>query len=304
MTRRAFTLVELLVVIAIIGILVALLLPAIQAAREAARRSECGNNLKQLGLALQNYHDTYKTLPCGGWQDTQLSWHVSILPFVEQQALFDQFAFTTTGTYIGPDKNGLAANPIPGYLCPSGVIKMAPPPFNTLYTTHYYGNMGPKGINPATGTPYPGNVAGLPGASCSNLYGGLSDAGVLRTNQVRVFADILDGTSNTLMVGERSWAFRSGAVGAERYMEWVRGSGGLPLCWSYGAKNIVSPINSQSTNSLGPIPINDLPFGSEHPAGAQFVKVDGSTSFISQSIDFNLYLSLASRDGGETLGSY
>ena len=150
MVRKAFTLVELLVVIAIIGILVALLLPAIQAAREAARRSECGNKLKQIALALQNYHDTYKTLPCGGWQDTQMSWLVSVLPFVEQQTLFDQFIFTT-GAYTQTGKNALAANPIPAYLCPSGVIKMSQET-TTLYTTHYYGNMGPKGINPVTGT--------------------------------------------------------------------------------------------------------------------------------------------------------
>jgi type II secretory pathway pseudopilin PulG len=104
----------LLVVIAIIGILVALLPPAIQAAREAARRSECGNKLKQIALALQNYHDTYKVIPCGGWQDTQMSWLVSVLPFVEQQTLFDQFIFTT-GAYTQTGKNALAANPIPAW---------------------------------------------------------------------------------------------------------------------------------------------------------------------------------------------
>lgn len=297
MSRKAFTLVELLVVIAIIGILVALLLPAIQAAREAARRSECGNNLKQLGLALQNYHDTYKALPCGGWQDTQVSWLVSILPFIEQQSLFDQFIFTT-GAYTQAGKNPLAVNRIGGYLCPSAVIKMSQETA-TLWTTHYYGNTGPKGINPATGTAYQGNVAGLPGGTCSNVHGGLSNQGVIRTNQVRVFADILDGTSNTFMVGERSWSQRNAPAGYERYRDWVRGSIGLADCWSCGAKNVALPINNQTVTLF-----NDIAFGSEHPGGAQFVKVDGSTNFISQTIDFGLYLSLASRDGGETLGSY
>jgi hypothetical protein len=265
--------------------------------REAARRSECGNNLKQLGLALQNYHDTYKALPCGGFQETQMSWLVSVLPFVEQQSLFDQFVFFT-GTYIDPLKNGLASNRIPGYQCPSAVIKMSQET-GTLWTTHYYGNAGPKGINPATGTDYQGNYPPLAGASCNNVHGGLSNQGVIRTNQVRLFADILDGTSNTLMVGERSWAQRNAAAGYERYRDWVRGSIGTPDCWSCGAKNVALPINNQTVTLF-----NDIAFGSEHPGGAQFVKVDGSTSFLAQSIDFNLYLSLASRDGAETLGSY
>ena len=298
MVRKAFTLVELLVVIAIIGILVALLLPAIQAAREAARRSECGNKVKQIAVALQNYHDTYKLLPSGGIQETQMSWHVSVLPFLEQQALFDQFAFTTGG-YTQPNKNALAANVMPAYLCPSGVIKMSQET-TSLYTTHYYGNMGPKGINPVTGQPYQGNMTTLPGGSCNEgTHGGLSNQGVLRTNQYRAFADILDGTSNTFMVGERSWVQRNAPTGYERYRDWVRGATGTPDCWICGAKNVARPINDQVVSKF-----NDIAFGSEHPGGTHFVKVDASVSFISETIDFNLYLSLASRDGNETLGSY
>src|SRR6188474_2683919 len=91
--RRAFTLVELLVVIAIIGVLVALLLPAVQAAREAARRMSCSNNLKQLSLALHNYEDTHKTLPPAGIDSNQMSWTVLLLPYMEQKPLYDQFNF-------------------------------------------------------------------------------------------------------------------------------------------------------------------------------------------------------------------
>ena len=227
-----------------------------------------------------------------------MSWHVSVLPFIEQQTLFDQFAFTT-GAYTQANKNALAANPIPAYLCPSAVIKMSQETA-TLWTTHYYGNMGPKGINPVTGQPYQGNMTTLPGGTCNEgVHGGLSNQGVIRTNQVRPLADILDGTSNTLMVGERSWAQRNAATGYERYRDWVRGSIGTPDCWSCGAKNVALPINNQNVTKF-----NDIAFGSEHPGGAQFVKVDGSTNFLAEAIDMNLYLSLASRDGAETLASY
>jgi len=89
--RHGFTLVELLVVIAIIGILIALLLPAVQAAREAARRSQCTNNLKQIALAVHNYHDTYKVFPIGNWTTAYGTWLVSLLPFIEQQALADRY---------------------------------------------------------------------------------------------------------------------------------------------------------------------------------------------------------------------
>src|SRR5687768_241506 len=97
--RSGFTLVELLVVVAIIGILIALLLPAVQAAREAARRTQCNNNLKQIGLALHGYHDTYKLLPAGSYDNNELSWHVYVLPYLERAELFEQFDLDTNSAY-------------------------------------------------------------------------------------------------------------------------------------------------------------------------------------------------------------
>src|SRR4051812_5542415 len=123
--RRAFTLVELLVVIAIIGVLVALLLPAVQAAREAARRMRCQNNLKQIGLASHNHHDIIGELPRAYSETTGLSWHVYILPYIEQQALFNNFDLTTvnnTHTSTGRnDPNGLVI--VQAYQCPSCMVK-------------------------------------------------------------------------------------------------------------------------------------------------------------------------------------
>ena len=158
--RRGFTLVELLVVIAIIGILVALLLPAIQAAREAARRTQCNNNLKQVGVALHNYHDTYKVLPPGGLAgNPRLSWNVLILPFIEQQALHALVNFEANTVVARhdvyatlqahPDRNGAGV-----HLSSAVRTKRFENGSTTVYTTHYYGVMGPKGTNASTGAAY------------------------------------------------------------------------------------------------------------------------------------------------------
>ncbi len=293
---RAFTLVELLVVIAIIGILIALLLPAVQAAREAARRSQCTNNLKQLALGLHNYHDTNKALPAGGWQAIQLSWHVSILPFIEQQPLFDKFVFTSDNSYTSTGKD--FAPQVAGFLCPSGAVINETTGATTIdanrFTTHYYGSMGPKGTNPVTGAVYTGNIPGQPSASCNTNHGGLSNQGLIRTNQTRNFRDISDGLSNTFMLGEISWNKKKSNGSYPRYRRWNRGAIGAADCWICGAKNLAQPINSEYDTLF-----NDMNFGSEHPGGANFAYCDGSVGFVSETVDFGLLLSTASRDGGE-----
>ncbi|MFG0261368.1 MAG: DUF1559 domain-containing protein [Novipirellula sp. JB048] len=285
MKRNAFTLVELLVVIAIIGVLVGLLLPAVQAAREAARRMSCSNNLKQLGLALHNYHDTHQAFPLGATAITEgLSLHVGLLPFVEQTNKYEQFI--QIEPWSSTDNLPLARDaPMPMYMCPSGPEKMADDNAAN-YTTHYYGIMGPTGTNPQSGVAYKENTAGP--------HGGWAEQGLFRWGwKSKNFANITDGTSNSLAFGEISWADRNG--NNTRYRSWTRG--GAANSYMAPAKNIARAINSDYTGMF-----NDMSMGSEHPGGAMFGLCDGSVRFISDSIDFNTYLAAASIDGREPEG--
>src|SRR5688572_28454383 len=191
--RRGFTLIELLMVIAIIAVLIGLLLPAVQKVREAAARSKCQNNLKQLVTGCHNYSDQAGTLPRAGDPANELGWHVLILPYIEQGPLYLKFdfaagAFNGAPNNTGPNKNEHALNKIPIYLCPaSRVQKMVTspsPPHNVNtpeiingqipYTTHYYGVLGPKGTNPVSGQPYM-TMTGI-----ANTHGGFSVHGIFQ----------------------------------------------------------------------------------------------------------------------------
>jgi prepilin-type N-terminal cleavage/methylation domain-containing protein len=283
-----FTLVELLVVIAIIGVLVALLLPAVQAAREAARRTQCTNNLKQIAIALHNYHDTHRTFPPGGWNEAnrgnRLAFNAFILPFMEQQAVYDEFNFEHNH-YTGPNLNpGLRM--IPAYFCPScRIVRSA---FNSewvggeaTYTTHYYAVMGPKGVNPISGNRYPE-------VDPTATHGGYALSGVLHRNSSTNMGHVIDGTSNTIMVGEISWE------AANCFRIWPRGINGTA---SGSAKNVEFGINVMPYN--GSNNFNDVSFGSQHPGGANFAVTDGSVRFISETVDLALYLAAASMNGRE-----
>ena len=291
--NRGFTLVELLVVIAIIGILIALLLPAVQAAREAARRSQCTNNLKQLGLALHNYHDVHLSFPPGGWSTrNQLAWTVSILPFIEQQPLYDTFnqgASSYSGNF------GPATNRVDAFLCPSSRKLYSTQAAEAVgaqqcYTTHYYGVMGPQGINPISGAAY----GGLNDTSTTDL-GGFANQGILYVDSSTRMAEVLDGTSNTFLVGELSWE------DANVYRAWHRGAHAYDSSTGEGAaaamKNIEYGINLVRYSS-GPF-FNDVSMGSMHPGGTHFAIADGSVRFVSETVDMILYFAAASRNGKE-----
>ncbi len=291
--KRGFTLIELLVVIAIIAILIALLLPAVQQAREAARRSTCKNNMKQLGIALHNYHDTHGLFPSGGLSaGNQLSWCAMILPEADQAPLYKQFNFSTQ-TYTSFNAMGLTR--IPVFLCPSAIGS------NELttnsgeysggtptYTTHYYGVMGPTGPMPNSNPVVNyGEYTGQPG------HGDYGTTGLLFRNSNTGIRDITDGASNTFLLGESSFGKDAQGNTNTGYRIWTRGASGSAMG---SCKNIQYNINYQAYTSAN---FNDVSFGSNHTGGCQFVIGDGSVRFVSENINFSVYQGTGSRNGGE-----
>ncbi len=300
--RAGFTLVELLVVIAIIGILIALLLPAVQAAREAARRSQCQNNLKQIGLALHNYHDSNRKFPAG-WVDLTpgngidapiprppgetaggWSWSAIILPYFEQSALFDELnlRYHPYGTGGDPAGNNLraVAKSLPSFNCPSDGVK-------TAFLANNAGN--PNGTANLATTSYCGCNGPFDGQICDNTTTPPSshprNIGLLVMNKERRFNDVLDGTSNVVAVGEVS--FNPGQPNRNFLLGNIT-TGGGPLCTNLGA-NQNGPYNHlRSTRKKlnGPVVGGDVhrAFHSWHPGGAQFCLADGSVRFLSENI--------------------
>jgi prepilin-type N-terminal cleavage/methylation domain-containing protein/prepilin-type processing-associated H-X9-DG protein len=288
--RTGFTLIELLVVIAIIAILIALLVPAVQKVRAAAARTQCQNNLKQLGLGCHNYHDTNKKLPpgasgpaVGGFPSLgpDLGYTVYILPFIEQENLLRQFDLTKN--YNAAPNNAAVITQIfpPVYQCPAcKQVETQTTNAPTGKTLHYFGNMGPIGTNPATGLAY---------NSVSTGQGGYSLQGVLGINTRWKLTDITDGTSNTFMIGEVSWN------NASHFRIWTRGWGNSAV---FTARNVVNAIGATPYN--GSNNFNNVSFGSEHGGGTNFLFADGSVRFVTDNVSMNVYLSTASSDGKET----
>lgn len=304
-----FTLVELLVVIAIIGILIALLLPAVQAAREAARRSQCLNNLKQLGIALHNHHDTMKKFPMG-WSDNAKgagpdtpiprlpgevaggwSWQALILPYMEQSALFEKFDFRyhpfgTKGDPAGNNKLGVA-QPQTTFSCPSDSMK--PMVMNSNASNA-------NGTNALATSSYMGVSGPFDGQICINNNPPVShprNLGLLPMNTQRKFNDILDGTSNVFAAGEVSYIpfqkVGSTSYGSQRnYLYGNITTSGGAQCASLGATTNGPFCHLRSTRKKlnGPVIGGDLhrAFHSRHPGGAQFLFCDGSVRFISENI--------------------
>jgi prepilin-type N-terminal cleavage/methylation domain-containing protein len=327
--RRGFTLVELLVVIAIIGILVALLLPAIQAAREAARRTECSNHLKQIGIALQNYHDTYRTYPLGSfnlrvaWPSNGSNWRAEILQFIEEGSVYEQLSFTATSHFMAGGAaggNALLDNEvlrnlvIKTYQCPSSVLDEIGGLNNTYaMNAHYVGNQG-------CARPVPGGDPNMGTKDCG--HGWSCNNGVLVPNECFKMKDVLDGTSNTLLVAEQSSTVSVLRINATSnyYGAWYGSRHDRPMnspagcgdLWQTGTSCLRYAINSyKDAPDAASVPHqarlmyrNNLLFNSEHPGGVMIVLCDGSVRFVNDSVDFTNFKRVACRWDGESVGEY
>lgn len=283
--NKGFTLVELLVVIAIIGVLIALLLPAVQAAREAARRSQCGNNLKQLVLGLHNYHDVRNEFP-SGWVSTGQNvkagwgWSAQILPFVEQGNLYDELGVSrrTLRAAIGDTATKpLLQTPLDVYRCPSDTsgdtltgTSTASPNFHRRF---HCDNCGSPALEPAVSN-YVGN-----GGFFDPNPGDKKNNGLFMANEKLTFSDITDGTTNTIAIGERNERCRAGAwIGA-------RNPPGPDMWGSYFVRARVSIKLNDPRDAKGNVCTEG--FASSHPTGGQFAMCDGSVRFITETITFN-----------------
>ncbi len=302
---RGFILVELLVVIAIIGILIALLLPAVQAAREAARRMQCANNLKQIGLALHGYHTTHNLLPVGAYDCCWGTWPVALLPYIEHQTLYDDWVPGLI--YSDATNQAVTTKRIAVYTCPSDQPST---PLWGITAHNYVGNFGNTGH--VWRTYDDGNVVDeLNGVKFHGAPFMIISAADSRSRAVG-FEEISDGLSNTLMVSET-----------------VQGHGGGDLrgftWWGHATyfHGSLTPNTSQPDAMLrdwycdnngrnppctwtsdGEQPPMQMAARSRHPGGVHAVLCDGSVQFFSDGITLDTWNRLTTTQGGEIVGQF
>jgi len=343
--NHGFTLVELLVVIAIIGILVALLLPAVQAAREAARRASCVSKLHQIGIALHSYHAARNTFPYGAndgdCEDKTpprevMAWRVLILPYMENQVLFDQLvpiAKLSNGTpCTNPEQRQWDLTPlqeqsVPEYICPSE----QPPELKTGFDTwfgpktaalaSYYGVAGPVATGPndsswggpdvicgdcVGGLKCPCISGNKPGGGQRGWYHGQNPGGPgmmdMWANKISV-AKVPDGTANTLHVGETYWVDKdSNEPGCYSTNHWMSTWSVASTVWGINTDYVarLGLSKSEHINFNYELGCN---FRSRHPGGGHFLYADGHVEFLSNDISPALLANLGDRNGGR-IGDY
>ncbi len=290
--QRGFTLIELLVVIAVIGILVALLLPAVQQARAAARRTQCKNNLKQIGLAFHNYHDVHNVLPMGSSSETAVgSWGMTahVLPYLELGNTYQLIDFENSGCCTAvkllqnatPSQPDPSSNPINVFYCPDD------------FNSNIQLLSGPTGPSPNTydcGLLFSGDYMGVSGITegnpgCSGIIDG---KGTFYSMSKTRFRDFTDGTSQTMIIGER---------GIPSDIGW-----GWYLCGGTECEHYISTERGLSAGKNVPSWQGTLRrFWSWHHGGAHFIMGDGSVQFFSYSMDFDTFRNLSTRNGGEVV---
>ena len=315
--RRAFTLIELLVVIAIIAILIALLLPAVQQAREAARRTQCKNNMKQIGLAIHNYHDVHGIFPPGVTNGPTnnsggATMYMLMFPYLDQAPLYNAINFSIGDTYtsaLAPLINTV----IPAYICPSSTASAT---YNYSTGGAWYERLGMTDYLGICGSDLgPSTVSASGGPMAANgCFAYTSRWGIAAKIGVR---DVTDGTSNTFGVGEFSGTTKGQRLRTNK----GRGDDGEPWClgedygWQYALRTVTVPPNSAwFYNSDMVIPgyapppvtgrLNDAALHSQHVGGIHVLMMDGAVRFLSENIDLTTYKNLADKDDGKTIGEF
>jgi prepilin-type N-terminal cleavage/methylation domain-containing protein/prepilin-type processing-associated H-X9-DG protein len=325
--HRGFTLIELLVVIAIIAVLIALLLPAVQAAREAARRAQCVNNMKQIGIAMHNYHDSIGSLPPGIKGCCYGSWQVYVLPWIEQQSLFNAWnnlgsnnpnggPFDSVLRYSGAANTTVTQRHVNAYKCPSDGGNMTPTSSNNITSHNIVVNFGNTDLD--QNTPYFGvTFQGAPfadiGAPLPDQNTGQNGTGVLASivNGVFSFNSLTDGLSNTLMTSE----VIVGQGGDLRGFGWWS-NGAIFSSWgtpntsvldilpsaSYCVRAIITnpPCDPKGQSATSGLIISAR---SRHPGGVNVGMCDGSIKFVKNSISLNVWRALSTSHGSEVIGS-
>jgi prepilin-type N-terminal cleavage/methylation domain-containing protein len=279
--RKGFSLVELLVVIAIVGILIAFILPAVQAAREAARRSQCANHLRQIGLAMHQYHDANDALPNATFYGTSfLSAFTAVLPYTEEEVKFD--AYDLSLPYRSIANLAIIERAIPIYLCPTMNLPRSVPDADSACDE--YGAPGSYAVSTGTENPWNGPHNG------TLIF---ARSGVTR------FKSISDGLSNTLMVGELDYGLTNYNWGVCKNRETRWGA----TRWGAGYPGVSLATTSGRFNSdrliLGFAEF--VTFRSDHPGGAHFAMADASVHFVAETIDPATLDALATRAGGEVI---
>ena len=296
-TRTAFTLIELLVVIAIIGILVGILLPAVQAVRGSARRTRCVNNSHQFGTALHNYHAAFDKFPAGSTEsaDSNYYWGMvsKTLPFMEESARFDTIDFSAgaCGEFLKNRQEIGAAhagsNPLSMHFCPSDV---------RTGERLLSGPNGPLPLSGDVGWLYPTNYLGMAGAfdrDQSATYAGCGGVrngdGMFFTKDNMAFRDCLDGSSHTIAFGERN---------VPEDLGW-----GWPMCGGHECEHYITSAAGLMMGNYEPTEyfLHLQHYWSYHPGGCHLTMLDGSTHFFTYSLDYELYQDLATRAGHEVI---